>query len=478
MAIAPALSGADLREGLSMSEREMLQDATDLAVFRGSLVRLRLRDFDGSVVYSDDGTTVDGAAVGSRAFRAAAGGTLHVAIAPDPVDGTGKVIRSLQPVVATASGRAVGVLELYLPYDEIEAQSERQLHETYVRLAWGLGLLWLVLAVISWSSSRSLRRQALLREHQALHDSLTGLPNRAAFLAAVDRLLAVDAPATVVLLDLDGFKAVNDTLGHAAGDALLSEVAVRAARRAARRRGRRPPGRRRVRPAARQHDRPAGAAAAARRASSTRCACRSSTTGRRSASGPASAPRRRPEQGRSVDRLMRAADEAMYQCKRTRRAVTAGCRRCPPSGRPGRVRARGGARMTGSPHERSRSAQHRRGGCPAGPDRPAGRLRRRPAPPRRLGRGGADAATTRTCTTLLPRRPAGERHAARRHRRLVRTGELASRRTAARSSASSPTCWRRVGRVLGIEVELVPLPFDGLLDDVAGRTASTSRCRR
>ena len=224
MAIAPALSGADLREGLSMAEREMLQDATDLAVFRGSLVRLRLRDFDGSVVFSDDGTTVDGAAVSSRAFRAAVGGRLDVTIQPDPVDGTGKVIRSLQPVVATASGRAVGVLELSLPYDEIEAQSARQLHDTYVRLAWGLGLLWLVLAVISWSSSRSLRRQALLREHQALHDSLTGLPNRAAFLAAVDRLLASDARATVVLLDLDGFKAVNDTHGHAAGDAVLVGV--------------------------------------------------------------------------------------------------------------------------------------------------------------------------------------------------------------------------------------------------------------
>ena len=85
MAIAPALSGADLREGLSMPEREMLQDATDLAVFRGSLVRLRLRDFDGSVVYSDDGTTVDGAAVGQPGLpAAAAGGALDVTVAARP----------------------------------------------------------------------------------------------------------------------------------------------------------------------------------------------------------------------------------------------------------------------------------------------------------------------------------------------------------------------------------------------------------
>ncbi len=335
MAIAPALSGADLREGLSMSEREMLQDATDLAVFRGSLVRLRLRDFDGSVVYSDDGTTVDGAPVGSPAFRAAARGTLHVTIAPDPVDGTGKVIRSLQPVVATASGRAVGVLELYLPYDEIEAQSARQLHDTYVRLAWGLGLLWLVLAVISWSSSRSLRRQALLREHQALHDSLTGLPNRAAFLAEVDRLLAVDAPATVVLLDLDRFKAVNDTHGHAAGDALLTEVAVRL------------------------RDALGAGEVAARLGGDEFALLLDSTTtglalqrrldglvdvlcvpvehdGTAISVGASVGTARAPQQGRSVDRLMRAADEAMYQCKRTRRDVPSpgACEPALPAQRP------------------------------------------------------------------------------------------------------------------------------------------------
>jgi diguanylate cyclase (GGDEF)-like protein len=322
MAIAPALSGADLREGLSMSEREMLQDATDLAVFRGSLVRLRLRDFDGSVVYSDDGTTVDGAAVDSRAFREAARGVLDVTIQPDPVDGTGKVIRSLQPVVATASGRAVGVLELYLPYDEIQAQAERHLRDTYERLAWGLGLLWLVLAVISWSSSRSLRRQALLREHQALHDSLTGLPNRAAFLAAVDRLLAGDRRATVVLLDLDGFKAVNDTHGHAAGDALLTEVAARL-------RTALQPGEVAARLGGDEfalllRSAPDATALQVRldglvTALSAPLELDGTTIGVGASVGTAHAP----AQGQSVDRLMRTADEAMYQCKRTRRGTPA-----------------------------------------------------------------------------------------------------------------------------------------------------------
>ncbi|MUI14498.1 diguanylate cyclase [Massilia dura] len=67
-------------------------------------------------------------------------------------------------------------------------------------------------------------------EKMATHDALTGLPNRAWVNGHVDRLLAQagDRVHTAVLfIDLNGFKAVNDAMGHAAGDALLQRVSKR-----------------------------------------------------------------------------------------------------------------------------------------------------------------------------------------------------------------------------------------------------------
>ncbi|HET7170415.1 MAG TPA: EAL domain-containing protein [Gaiellales bacterium] len=68
-------------------------------------------------------------------------------------------------------------------------------------------------------------------EHQALHDSLTDLPNRTLFHDRVDQALRAARRAggsvCVMLIDLDRFKEVNDTLGHASGDVLLQEVARR-----------------------------------------------------------------------------------------------------------------------------------------------------------------------------------------------------------------------------------------------------------
>jgi diguanylate cyclase (GGDEF)-like protein len=68
-------------------------------------------------------------------------------------------------------------------------------------------------------------------EHRALHDPLTGLPNRALVLDRAEQMLArarrLDAPATALFMDIDGFKQINDRFGHQAGDEVLRQVGAR-----------------------------------------------------------------------------------------------------------------------------------------------------------------------------------------------------------------------------------------------------------
>ena len=77
---------------------------------------------------------------------------------------------------------------------------------------------------------RERRAQTRHLQHQATHDSLTSLPNRAALLAQLERALAPDRSQpsiALLMLDLCRFKEVNDTLGHNVGDRVLCEVAQR-----------------------------------------------------------------------------------------------------------------------------------------------------------------------------------------------------------------------------------------------------------
>jgi diguanylate cyclase (GGDEF)-like protein len=232
MAIAPVLGRGDLATGLRPAEREGLLRGTELAIFSGSVVRLRVRSFAGHVVFSDDGSIKGALSASDPAFRRAAAGSRDVEIVTDPTGGSGRVIRVLQPIVSNASGQATGVLELYLPYAGLAAKVRAQVRRTSTRLAAVLAALYLVLALISWSSTRRLRRHAAENAYQALHDSLTGLPNREWFRIraerAVERAESGERGA-VVLMDLDRFKEVNDTLGHHAGDDLLRIVATRLA---------------------------------------------------------------------------------------------------------------------------------------------------------------------------------------------------------------------------------------------------------
>jgi diguanylate cyclase (GGDEF)-like protein len=125
--------------------------------------------------------------------------------------------------IATALERKQTQERLRLAYEELEQRVEERTHE-------------LRLANADLREQISVRQQVESRlQHEALHDTLTGLPNRAAMLARLARALAryrAD-PArqfAVLFLDLDRFKVVNDSVGHLVGDDLLVEAGRRLAR--------------------------------------------------------------------------------------------------------------------------------------------------------------------------------------------------------------------------------------------------------
>jgi len=138
--------------------------------------------------------------------------------------------------LAMAGLYAIFALDLF--HDESAALPNRKLRIELDEFLIFASALILLLVGYSLNQHRAQARERMRRiaaEHNArdlgYHDALTGLPNRRAFEEALAELSnRTDGKlAAVFMLDLNGFKAVNDTWGHAAGDALLRVTARRIA---------------------------------------------------------------------------------------------------------------------------------------------------------------------------------------------------------------------------------------------------------
>ncbi|SDZ09571.1 diguanylate cyclase (GGDEF) domain-containing protein [Micromonospora pattaloongensis] len=91
-------------------------------------------------------------------------------------------------------------------------------------ISYAVPLFAIVGEVLAWRTARLQSLQHRLR-YLAEHDSLTGLYNRVVFVEALRAACEERAEAAVIFIDLDGFKQINDRLGHDAGDRVLVEVA-------------------------------------------------------------------------------------------------------------------------------------------------------------------------------------------------------------------------------------------------------------
>jgi len=236
-AVEPILSGHELTNPLTMTQRTDLQSLVNTAVRTHEVLRLRLRDLQGNVVFSDDGSGFkerpeDAALLAAHGHVVAR--LTHLNSDANDAGAVGPLaVEVYVPLIAGAPAHRVGVLEAYLPYAPINADVSAGLSGLYVDLALGLGVLYVALFAISLSVTRRLRRQLRLNTYLAEHDALTDLPNRSVFqqraAAAIAAATRRDVPVAVAIVDLDRFKEINDTLGHSNGDALLTVLAKRLA---------------------------------------------------------------------------------------------------------------------------------------------------------------------------------------------------------------------------------------------------------
>ncbi len=135
--------------------------------------------------------------------------------------------RRLSDGLQQAAREPYGIRVLELTFVK-SSQEPTQVEMTITNLLENPSVRGLVLNTRDVTERRRLEGQLV---HEAFHDSLTGLANRALFKDRVEHALTgrrgADRTVTVLFLDLDGFKEVNDSLGHAAGDILLTRVAER-----------------------------------------------------------------------------------------------------------------------------------------------------------------------------------------------------------------------------------------------------------
>jgi diguanylate cyclase (GGDEF)-like protein len=230
------LQPSDLTRGMAPSRVRALDVSISQAHAQGRIARVKIWGRDGRILYADDHTEIGRRFPVEGDLRGAFAGRPFVDVSHGKDKeqrnerSLGPLLESYVPLRFAPGARPAGAFEIYLPYAPVAHATSQDVRHVYLLVAGGLAILYLLLYRIVARASRRLRHQAAESRQQALHDPLTGLPNRRALYERLERLLnrrAQGGSVSLLLADLDGFKELNDTLGHQAGDRVLSELGPR-----------------------------------------------------------------------------------------------------------------------------------------------------------------------------------------------------------------------------------------------------------
>jgi diguanylate cyclase (GGDEF)-like protein len=237
--IQPHLSPQDLRDGLSPAGIRALDQQLSARSVTQDLARVKIWNSHHTVIYSDDHSLIGRTLTPSDDLLNALAGRPDDAEVVTPQAhtetasevGLGQLVEVYVPLRFASSGPSEGAFEIYLSYRPIAAAIATDKRTIAMLVAGGLALLWAVLYRIVAGASRRLRRQARENDRLAHYDQLTELPTRTLFIQGV-AAAASDAASergvvAVLLVDLDRFTEINNTLGNANGDLALREVAQR-----------------------------------------------------------------------------------------------------------------------------------------------------------------------------------------------------------------------------------------------------------
>jgi diguanylate cyclase (GGDEF)-like protein len=241
--IQPLLGDEDLSGPLSRDVRAKLDRALSGSLRGTEVARIKVWNADSHLIYSADPHTVSPATAVDPQPSAELGEALEGKIEVELITGSdesdnqvlldryGSLLEIYVPIRDTADAPGAGpagVFELYLPYAEVQAAIRADQKRAFLVVGLGLLVLWLGLFRTVATASRQLRRHAERTDFEAAHDSLTGLPNRTLLLDCIEKALRErDEGGALLLLGIDRFREVNDTLGHTHGDALIVAVGRR-----------------------------------------------------------------------------------------------------------------------------------------------------------------------------------------------------------------------------------------------------------